>query len=182
MHLSVINIDYVMQFSAIFTLQLCLKQGQNLDWTVCLNRDAPCCVEFAAVNSCKCWWITWIISFWECVNTVRHWAHTERHKVCPSWGLFYCTLVGSCDFCWERFGFIQDFFFLQRKTQDKARWEVKTVGLTSSSHVLTGPDWLEADKGDLHRQYKTHDVKSAVGCREKRNKRGWRTRREKQLN
>lgn len=40
---------------------------------------------------------------------------------------------------------------------------VKMVDLTCSSHVLAGPDWLEADKRDLHRQYEPHYVKSAVG-------------------
>lgn len=38
-------------------------------------------------------------------------------------------------------------------------------GLTSSSHMLAGPDWLEADERDLHRQYETHNVESAVSCK-----------------
>lgn len=38
--------------------------------------------------------------------------------------------------------------------------------LTSSSHVLTRPDWLEADERDLHGQYEAHNVESAVSCRE----------------
>lgn len=41
------------------------------------------------------------------------------------------------------------------------------VGLTSSSHVLAGPDWLEADERDLHRQYEPHYVESAVSCEKK---------------
>lgn len=49
-----------------------------------------------------------------------------------------------------------------------ATLEVERVGLTSSSHVLAGPDWLEADKRDLHRQHETHDVESAVSCGKKR--------------
>lgn len=60
---------------------------------------------------------------------------------------------------------------LPRKMQEQALWNVERVGLTSSSHVLTGPDWLETDKRDLHRQYETHYVESAVSCRKRRDKR-----------
>lgn len=41
------------------------------------------------------------------------------------------------------------------------------AGLTSSSHVLTGPDWLKADKWNLHRQYESDNVKSAVSWKKK---------------
>lgn len=56
---------------------------------------------------------------------------------------------------------------LPRKMQEQALWKGERVGLTSSSHMLTGPDWLEADKRDLHRQYETHHVESAVSCRKR---------------
>lgn len=32
--------------------------------------------------------------------------------------------------------------------------------------MLAGPDWLEADERNLHRKYETHDVESAVSCKE----------------
>lgn len=41
--------------------------------------------------------------------------------------------------------------------------------LTSSSHVLAGPDGLKADKWNLHRQYESDDVESAVSWKEMRN-------------
>lgn len=37
-----------------------------------------------------------------------------------------------------------------KKKAGSATLEVERLGLTGSSHVLTGPDWLEADKRDLH--------------------------------
>lgn len=40
------------------------------------------------------------------------------------------------------------------------------AGLTGSSHVFAGPDWLEANKRNLHGQYEAHDVESAVSCGE----------------
>ena len=33
--------------------------------------------------------------------------------------------------------------------------------------MLAGPDWLEADEGDLHRQDQAHDVEGAVGWGER---------------
>lgn len=47
------------------------------------------------------------------------------------------------------------------------RLDILNSGLTSSSHVLTGPDWLKADKWNLHRQYESDDVESAVSWRKK---------------
>lgn len=38
----------------------------------------------------------------------------------------------------------------------------KRERLTCGSHVLTGPDGLEADKRDLHRQNEPHDVERTV--------------------
>lgn len=39
--------------------------------------------------------------------------------------------------------------------------------LTCCCHVLTGPYWLKAHKGDLHRQDQANDVEGAVGWRDK---------------
>lgn len=44
--------------------------------------------------------------------------------------------------------------------------EAEKAGLTSCSHVLARSDWLEAHKGDLHRQDEAHNVESAVSCKE----------------
>lgn len=42
------------------------------------------------------------------------------------------------------------------------------AGLTSSSHVLAGPDWLKAHEWNLHRQDEADDVESAVSWRKRR--------------
>lgn len=36
--------------------------------------------------------------------------------------------------------------------------------------MLARPDWLEADKRDLHGQYEPHNVESAVSCEQTWNK------------
>lgn len=44
----------------------------------------------------------------------------------------------------------------------------RLTGLTSSSHVLAGPDGLKAHEGDLHGQHQSHDVEGAESWRRKR--------------
>ena len=46
-------------------------------------------------------------------------------------------------------------------------WITCNCFLTCCSHVLTGPYWLKAHKGDLHRQDQANDVEGAVGWRDK---------------
>lgn len=43
----------------------------------------------------------------------------------------------------------------------------QTGSLTCCRHVFAGPDWLEADEGDLHGQDQADDVEGAVGCGER---------------
>ena len=51
---------------------------------------------------------------------------------------------------------------------ESVRLDAWKAGLTSSSHVLTGPDGLKADKWNLHWEHESDDVESAVGWRQER--------------